>query len=103
MVMSDQPVITLLDQDHRETGQGLSSLAASNGAKSVETRRIGNVVIEHDNLAVVDDDFVPASCQAREVAADGLATFLRGKAGRPYKNGVRRVETDQRIHVIGIE
>jgi len=103
MVMSDQPIITALDQDHRETSRGLCYLTTSNCAKGVEPRRISNIVIAYDDLAVVDHNFVPASCQAPEIAADSLGTFRQGMTGGPEKNCVRRIEIDQRIHVVGIE
>ena len=103
MMVSDQPAIRMLDQNHAKSSLRFFRFAVSNRAEFIEPGRIGDVVVEHDDLAVADHDLVPAFCQSGEIAADGLASFLKGEARRSKKECIWRVQTDQRIDVIGIE
>ena len=102
-MVSDQPVITVLDQNHAKSSPRFSHLAVSNRAEFIEPGRVGNAVVEHDDLAAADHDHVSAFCQSGEIAADGLASFLKGEARRSEKDCIWRVKTDQCIDVIGIE
>ena len=101
--MSDQPTIAALDQNHGKAGRRFSHLAISMGAKFVESGHVGNIIVEHEHLAVVDHDFVPAFCQAGEITVDGPSPLLEGHARRSDKNCVRRIEIDQCVDIIGIE
>ena len=59
MMVSDQPVITMLDQNHAKSSPRFSHLAVSNRAEFIEPGRVGDIVVEHDDLAVADHDLVP--------------------------------------------
>ena len=84
-MVSDQPVITMLDQNHAKSSPRFSHLAVSNRAEFIEPGRVGDIVVEHDDLAVADHDLVPALCQSGEIAADGLAPFLEAEAVDPTR------------------
>src|SRR6202023_3104008 len=103
MMVSDQPVTSILDQNYAKSSPRFFHLAVSNRAEFIEPGRVGDVVVEHGDLAVADHDLVPTFCQSSEIAADGLASFLEGEVRRSEENCVRRVKTDQCIDVIGIE
>src|SRR4029077_18681564 len=103
MMVSDQPVISMLDQNHAKSSQRCFHLAVPNRAEFIEPGRVGDVVVEHYDPAVSDHDFVPAFCQSGEIAADGLASYIEGEPRRSDENCLRRVKTDQRLDVIGIE
>ena len=75
MVVSDQPTIAALDQNHGKAGRRFSHLAISMGAKFVESGHVGNIVVEHDDLAIVDHDFVRAFCQAGVISWSDCSCF----------------------------
>ena len=79
-MVSDQPVTSILDQNYAKSSPRFFHLAVSNRAEFIEPGRVGDVVVEHDDLAVADRDLVPASCQSGEIAADALPSFLEGEA-----------------------
>ena len=103
MMVSDQPAIRMLDQNHAKSSPRFFRFAVSNRAEFIEPGRIGNVVVEHDDLAVADHDLVPAFCQSGKIVPDGFRPFLQSETRRSDENCVRRVETNQRIDVIRIK
>src|SRR6476660_9161830 len=97
MMVSDQPVTSILDQNYAKSSPRFFHLAVSNRAEFIEPGRVGDVVVEHDDLAVADHDLVSAFCQSGEIAAYALPSLLEGEARRSEENCVRSVKTDQRI------
>jgi hypothetical protein len=50
MMVSDQPVITVLDQNHAKSSPRFSHLAVSSRAEFIEPGCVGDVVVEHDSF-----------------------------------------------------
>ena len=60
VLMSNQPIIAALHQNHREAVGRRSGLAVTNSGKFVKPGNVGDVVIKNDDLTHIHFDLVTA-------------------------------------------